>query len=127
MLACFQDAGVDSELYRFDEAALSQLVDELEGLRNGQIAPKPPFRSWAPSSGALLAKRKAQLAQIRRLGPRHEHLVQEVERWVLLFEIDSDPEADLCFWDAWSLQIVIRRDDLASRRFDRTRAKLSGA
>jgi hypothetical protein len=44
------------------------------------------------------------------------------KRWTLLFEMGSNRDLDLWIWDYYSLQIMIRTDDLAARR-DATTAR----
>ncbi|KJK57444.1 hypothetical protein UK12_16675 [Saccharothrix sp. ST-888] len=43
----------------------------------------------------------------------------EAERWILLAQIDSDPDADMMWGDAGALYWLIRPEDLAAKRFDR--------
>ncbi|WP_329562021.1 YwqG family protein [Kitasatospora sp. NBC_01266] len=45
-------------------------------------------------------------------------LAEEAERWLLLAQIDSDSDADMMWGDVGSLYWLIRRKDLAEKRFD---------
>ena len=45
---------------------------------------------------------------------------QAMTRWRRLLSIASHSGADMTWWDAGSLQLVIHEDDLRARRFDRT-------
>ena len=42
-----------------------------------------------------------------------------IKDWVLLFQMDSDDNADMMWGDLGTLYFVIKKDDLAARRFDR--------
>ncbi|MEU0834784.1 DUF1963 domain-containing protein [Streptomyces sp. NPDC005969] len=47
-------------------------------------------------------------------------LSKEAAAWVLLAQFDSDDAADMMWGDAGALYWMIRPEDLAARRFDRT-------
>ncbi|MDH6120269.1 uncharacterized protein YwqG [Kitasatospora sp. GAS204A] len=46
-------------------------------------------------------------------------LTSEAQNWVLLAQIDSDDDADMMWGDVGSLYWLIRREDLAAKRFDK--------
>jgi uncharacterized protein YwqG len=52
--------------------------------------------------------------------PRASQLAEGAEDWQLLLQIDSDDDADLMWGDCGRLYVWIRRQDLATRRFDKT-------
>ncbi len=54
-----------------------------------------------------------------------KRLDQQASQWTLLFEMGSSHALGLCIWDYYTLQVLIRWDDLAARRFDRTHALAS--
>jgi uncharacterized protein YwqG len=51
--------------------------------------------------------------------PKAEALSAGASDWILLLQLDSDPDADLMWGDAGLLYYWIRAEDLAARRFDR--------
>ena len=64
-----------------------------------------------------IERSQEQLARFLADRAAHE---AEMSRWHRLFTVRSHRAADMQWWDAGSLQLVIHEDDLRARRFDRT-------
>ena len=113
VLACYKRHGVHSDFYWLERPRLEKLILELESQSER-----------SRHDEYLLKKRREQLEELMRCGPREE-LKQEAEQdWVLLLELDSDLNAGMCFWDAGHIQFMIHERDLRERRFDRVLAFL---
>ena len=50
----------------------------------------------------------------------HPRIPEGMSNWRLLFELNSDDNPGMCWWDAGRLHFLIHRDDLRAARFDRT-------
>ena len=51
-----------------------------------------------------------------------DFLSKRGEEWVLLFQMDSDQRVGISWWDAGLLHVLVPRNNLEARRFDRTYA-----
>jgi uncharacterized protein YwqG len=56
--------------------------------------------------------------------PRAEDLEKGVSDWMLLFQLDTDEDAEMMWGDCGRLYFVIKKDDLKRRNFDATWAFL---
>jgi hypothetical protein len=104
--------------------AYSTLEDELEtggpyAAQASKLLGYPAEFSTHPSMDAYVFRHR--LRRDRRYGK----VAPESREWVLLLELASHREAGMLWWDAGRLHFMIRRDDLARRRFDNTYAGIS--
>lgn len=67
---------------------------------------------------------RAKLTQ--HLGSEQK-MAQEVNDTLVLLMLDSDRDVGFCWWDAGCLHFFIRKEDLLSRRFDRTYLSLESS
>lgn len=75
------------------------------------------LRRQGTKSPETLAQSQEQLARFLADRAGHE---AAMGRWHRLFTVRSHRGANMQWWDAGSLQLVIHADDLRARRFDRT-------
>jgi hypothetical protein len=64
---------------------------------------------------------KALFETLRGRGPdaRRRSYFKQADRWQLVLQIDSDPDAGMQWGDAGRVYVCIRKEDLAACRFER--------
>ena len=114
--ACAREFGVDPDLSWIDLDTVNTLIAELD---------KKDESNWSPwYLEHLKETRRKNREDLIALGDRRNDFLRAIDDWILLFEIDSDLNSDICFWDAGQVHVVIRKQDLLARNFDNIYAHL---
>lgn len=100
---------------------ISDLVFAAHGRTDERLTPPGELRRKAPGS-TTWARR---LADWEWWHQHRDQIDAEIGSWTTLLVCDSHSDAGMCWWDAGTLNFLIRHTDLAGGRFDAARVVLS--
>jgi hypothetical protein len=115
VLACYKRLGVDPDFHWLTVEKIDQQI----GVYN---ADSPGYKNRE----SLIKTRKEQRSKLEQLSSEQlSDYRRQVDDWTLLFQLDSDFNASMCFWDAGMIHFLMHKDELARREFDRAHAELT--
>jgi len=103
-----------------------KLIDESLGLPKGKAAaaqllgcPSNLGDDLRENAYLASAGRRKRIYDYKYRDRNRKELLKQAKDWVMLWRINSSSKVGVCIWDAGSLNIMIRKDDLKARDFSK--------